>query len=164
MPIVKIEKWEYERAFAVGIARFTARWGSPDASHYQDKSRQEDNRTANVASALCELAVAKATNRYWHGHVWHHTEHHLYRHLPDVGTNIEVRRLRTRSSVPIRRYQNGKGLVVFAARVLGDEMQEVDVLGYVTQERGWEEGIPSDYDPENTRLFPVKKLEQIKGS
>ena len=52
--IVKIEKWEYERAFAVGIARCTARWGSKDAPHYADKSRQEDNRTAEVASSLCD--------------------------------------------------------------------------------------------------------------
>ena len=169
MPIVKIEKWEYERAFAVGIARCTARWGSKDAPHYADKSRQEDNRTAEVASALCELAVAKLTNRYWHGHVWHHTEHRLYRNLPDVGTNpdgnnIEVRRLRTRDEVAVRRRQNDQEkLVIFAARVIGPEMREVEVLGYISQKEGWEIGQPSDYDPENTRVVSISKLRQLSN-
>jgi hypothetical protein len=159
MTIVKIEKWEYERANAVGIARCTARWGSKDAPHYADKARQEDNRTAEVAAALCELAVAKLTNRYWHGHVWHHTEHQKYRDLPDVGYNIEVRRLRTRDTVAIRRHQNDKSnLIVFAARVIGAEMDSVEVYGYINQQSGWDIGSPSDYDPENTHLVHISQL------
>lgn len=159
MTLVKIEKWEYERAHAVGIARCTARWGSKDAPHYKDKSRQEDNRTAEVAAALCELAVAKLANRYWHGHVWHHTEHFKYRELPDVGENIEVRRLRTRDTVAIRKRQNDKpNLVVFAARVIGTEMDTVEVYGYINQLTGWEVGKPSDYDPDNTRVVHIDSL------
>lgn len=164
MTRVKIEKWEYERAHAVGIARAVARWGSQDASHYQDKSRQEDNRTAQVAAALCELAVAKLTNRYWHGHVWHHSEHMKYRGLPDVGRNIEVRRLRTRDSVAIRRRQNDQdGLVVFAARVIGPEMDSVEVYGYIDHKKGWEIGEPADYDPGHTRLVHISKLTPYEG-
>lgn len=164
MPIVKIEKWEYERAHAVGIARAVARWGSQDASHYHDKSLQEDNRTAQVAAALCELAVAKLTNRYWHGHVWHHTEHHKYKALPDVGKNVEVRRLRTGNSVPIRRRQNSEdGLVVFGARVLGEEMDSVEVYGWIRQKDGWEIGKPSKYDPENTRLVHIDQLTKYEA-
>lgn len=96
--IIKLEAWEYEHACDVGIRRYTANWDKQDAPHYQDKTRQEDNRTAQVASAVCELAVAKHTNRYWSGHVWHASEHNKYRHIADVGANIEVRRLRTRDS------------------------------------------------------------------
>ena len=164
--IIKIEKWEYERAHAVGIARCVARWGSPDAEHYDQKARQEDNRTANFASALCELAVAKATNRYWHGHVWHWTEHKKYYDLPDVGTNIEVRRLRTRNQVPIRKKQNKiPGLVVFAAKVIGEEMDYVEICGYIGQAKGWDIGVQSDYgpNPQNTRLVHISKLKIYEG-
>jgi len=162
--LVKIEKWEYERAHAVGIARCVARWGSKDAPHYQDKARQEDNRTAEVASALCELAVAKLTNSYWHGHVWHWTEHAKLRDLPDVGKNTEVRRLRTRDTVPVRRRQNDKeNLKVFAARVIGPEMDAVEVYGYISQKEGWEIGSPADYDPENTRVVHVSQLIHYEG-
>lgn len=164
MAIVTIEKWEYEHAHAVGIARCVARWGSSDAAHYGEKARQEDNRTANVASALCELAVAKLTNSYWHGHVWHWTEHAKYRGLPDVGKNTEVRRLRTRNAVPIRRGQNNKeNLIVFGARVIGPEMNSVEVYGYISQKKGWEIGVPSDYDPENTRVVDIKLLTKYEG-
>lgn len=162
MTIVQLEPWEYERALAVGAARYTARWGSKDAPHYADKKRQEDNRTANAAAAVCELAVAKLTNRYWHGHVWHWTEHHLYKHLPDVGENIEVRRLRTRNEVAIRQHQNDiKDLIIFAARAIEPEFRSVEVLGYIEQSKGWEIGVPADYDPSGrTRVVNVFDLKQ----
>jgi hypothetical protein len=161
--LVSLEAWEYERACQVGIQRYTARWTSRDASHYQDKARQEDNRTALVAAAICELAVAKLTNRYWHGHVWHASEHHKYKDLPDVGTNIEVRRLRTRECVAIRKKQNDrKDLVVFAARAVMPELRQVEVLGYIEQKEGWEIGTPADYDPSgNTREVHISKLKKI---
>ncbi len=58
--IIKLETWEYEYASHIGIRRFTANWGKEDAEHYENKKRQEDNRTAQVASAIGELAVAKS--------------------------------------------------------------------------------------------------------
>lgn len=164
--IVEIEKWEYERANAVGIARCVANWGSPDAAHYKQTERQEDNRTASVAAALCELAVAKLTNSYWHGHVWHWTERAKYRDLPDVGKNTEVRRLRTSSFVPIRKGQNKKeNLKVFGARVIGLEMNSVQVYGYILQKKGWEIGVESNYgkNPEDTRLVHISKLKIYEG-
>ena len=166
MTIVQLESWEYERALAVGAARYTARWGSKDAVHYSDKSRQEDNRTALAAAAVCELAVAKLTNRYWHGHVWHWTEHHLYKHLPDVGENIEVRRLRTGNGVALREHQNSiKDLVVFGARAIEPEFRSVEVLGYIEQSKGWEIGTQAKYDPSGkTRLVNVADLKQPKVS
>lgn len=124
---VTIEPWEYEHACNVGIQRFTRNWLRNDAAHY-DRSKMEDDRTAQVASALCELAVAKVSNRYWHAHVWDRRDHNIYRNLPDVGSNIEVRRCRTRDAVAVRRTDAGK--VIFAARVVGDEFREVDVIGY----------------------------------
>ena len=60
---VELTAWEYEHACDVGIRRYTANWGTFDAAHYSNKALQEDNRTAQVAAAICELAVAKHTNR-----------------------------------------------------------------------------------------------------
>jgi len=56
--IIKLESWEYEYASTIGIRRYTNNWGKPDAPHY-DPNKMEDNRTALVAAAIGELAVAK---------------------------------------------------------------------------------------------------------
>ena len=85
--VVTLRPWEYEAASHIGIRRFTANWSRSDAKHY-DRKRMEDDRTATVASAICELAVARAVNRFWHGHVWHVSEQRKWhRALADVGAS-----------------------------------------------------------------------------
>jgi hypothetical protein len=128
-PVIAITPWEYERCFAVGIGRFTANWGVPDAPYY-DRARMEEDRNAQAAAAICELAVAKYTNQYWHGGVWHRTDHGKYKTLADVGSNIEVRRVRTGNAVKVRRRDAGK--VVWAARVADQEYKTVELLGFVS--------------------------------
>lgn len=127
-PIIELDSWEYERGFSVGIARFTANWGVGDAKHY-DRSKMEEDRNAQAAAALCEIAVAKYTNRYWHGHAWPRSKHGEYRHMPDVGRRTEVRRLRTANGVAIRRSDSGK--VVWGARTADDEYRRIELLGFV---------------------------------
>ncbi|MGA0847955.1 MAG: hypothetical protein ACO3PY_05030 [Pontimonas sp.] len=152
-----LEPWEYEHASNVGIRRFTANWGKKDAQHYKAE-RMEDNRTAEVAAAICELAVAKHENRYWHAHIWHRSEHNKYRDLPDVGTNIEVRRIRTRKEAAVRRHQLGKNLVLYVAEAIAPEFMEVTLYGYLEYDQAWEQGTASHYDPENTRVISVHDL------
>tara|TARA_B100000678_G_C18045869_1_gene436608 strand:- start:127 stop:507 length:381 start_codon:yes stop_codon:yes gene_type:complete len=118
----------------------------------------EDDRTAQVAAAVCELAVAKTTNRYWHAHIWHATEHHRFKDLPDVGRNIEVRRVRTSKSAAVRRHQCGKGLVLFVAYALPPELREVDVLGWIDMDSAWEAGEPPSWDTENSRVVSPEHL------
>ena len=127
-PIIELFPWEYERGFNIGIARFTANWGRADAPHY-DRSRMEEDRKAQSAAVLCEIAVARYTNEYFHGHVWHHTERNRYRHLADVGENIEVRRIRTANGVPVRKADAGK--TVWAARPADNEYRTIELLGFV---------------------------------
>jgi hypothetical protein len=112
----------------------------------------EDDRSAHVAAAICELAVAKATNRYWHGHVWDRAAHAKHRNAPDVGTNIEVRRVRTRDAVAVRRSDAGK--IVFAARAIAPEFTEVDVLGYVNAD----DALLECSDGESWVYWPVNRL------
>lgn len=154
---IHLETWEYEHASNVGIRRYTANWSKKDAPHYK-KEHMEDDRTASVAGAVCELAVAKFTNRYWHAHIWHATEHNTFRNLPDVGRNIEVRRIRTRKKAAVRRHQLGSGLVLWAAEAIAPEFREVTLYGWLKYDDAWEMGQPAVYDPDNTRTIQVEQL------
>ena len=157
MITLELQPWEYEHACNVGIRRFTANWGKQDAAHYK-KERMEDDRTAQVAAAICELAVAKHTNRYWHAHIWHASEHDRYRDLPDVGRNIEVRRIRTGTKAAVRKHQLGKGLVLWVAHAVEPEFRVVNLHGWMHYDEAWTIGEPSSYSPETTRVVDVSKL------
>lgn len=154
---VVLESWEYEYASCVGIRRFTANWEKLNAAHYKAE-RMEDDRTAQVAAAICELAVAKHANRYWHAHIWHRSEHARFRDLPDVGKNIEVRRVRTSNKAAVRRHQLGRGLVLWVAEAVAPEFRVVTLHGWIEHDRAWELGDPSTYDPENTKVIAAGKL------
>jgi hypothetical protein len=161
---VHIAAWEYAHAADVGTRRFVANWGKEDAEHYSDPTRKEYDRTATVAAAIAELAVAKYLNRYWHGHVWHASEHDLYNLLPDVGHSTEVRRIRVSQGLPIREKQNNiQGLIVWAAFPVPPEFRVVEILGWIPQTVGWRDGVWSNYekeDPKNrTKLFPLNRLQ-----
>jgi hypothetical protein len=150
--LVELDPWEYEWASHVGARRFVENWGKRDAAHY-DKKRMEDDRTAQVAACVGELAVAKITNQYWSGHVWHKSDHKDYKHLPDVGHNIEVRRVRTSTNAAVRRRQLGKGLILFVVRPVAPEFRAVEVLGCIDHDEAWDKGDPASYDPEGTRVI-----------
>ena len=160
--IITLEAWEYEMASLVGARRYTANWGKDNAPWY-DAERMEDDRTAQVAACVCELAVAKATNRYWSGHVWPANEHRARRDTPDVGYNMEVRRVRTSLHAAVRRHQVGKGLVLFVAQAIPPEFREVQVLGWIDMDEAWEKGVPSSYDSEGTRLLSPTHLTPVGG-
>jgi hypothetical protein len=131
--VVSLSPWEYEYAFQVGIRRFTANWQKNDAPHY-DRSRMELDREAQVAAAICELAVAKHINRYWHASIWHESEHAKHRNQPDVGDNVEVRRVRTDVGPAVR--ERDRGRVVWGAKTTG-EFREVELLGWILGTDGW---------------------------
>lgn len=154
--IIKLDPWEYEHACNVGIRRFTERWDTPNAAYY-DSSRMEDDRTAQVAACIAEIAVAKRTNQYWSGHVWKATEHHTYKHLADVGRNIEVRRVRTRPGVAVRKHQVGKGLILWAAKPIAPEFTSVEMWGWLDYDTAWNLGEPSGFN-DDTRYVPRERL------
>ena len=159
-PIIKLEPWEYEWASHVGARRFIENWSRENAKHY-DSARMEDDRTAQVAACVAELAVAKYANRYWSGHVWPVKHHDTHKGMADVGENIEVKRLRTRDSAAVRRHQVGKGLVLFVAKPVMPELREVEIYGWIQYDRAWELGTPTDYDPDNTREIGPENLKLL---
>ena len=160
MILIELEKWEYEWASHVGIRRFTENSEKQDATHYK-REYMEDDRTAQVAAAIGELAVARVTNQYWGGHVWAGNRHAENRGRADVGHNIEVRRLRSSNNAAVRRRQLGKGLVLFVVRPVPDEFRTVEMLGWIDHDEAWELGEPSGYDPENTRVIAANNLRSI---
>jgi hypothetical protein len=155
-PVINLSPWEYEWACHVGARRFAANWFRPDAKHY-NKERMEDQRTAEVAACAAELAVAKYANRYWSGHVWDYRDHNQYKEMPDVGTNIEVRRLRTEERAAVRKRQVGKKLILFVAKPIMPEIRSVEIYGWIPYDKAWEFGVPSDYD-QDTRLISPDML------
>lgn len=156
-PRVILNPWEYEWASHVGARRYIENWSKQNAPHY-DPSRMEDDRTAQVAACVAELAVAKYTNQFWSGHVWHASDHWRCKELADVGKNIEVRRLRTKDSAAVRKRQVGKELVLFVAKPILPELREVIIYGWRDYDEAWNLGTPSSYDSENTRELAPEYL------
>tara|TARA_R100000664_G_C2737917_1_gene126964 strand:+ start:556 stop:1098 length:543 start_codon:yes stop_codon:yes gene_type:complete len=160
MILVELYPWEYEWASHVGARRFIENWGKRDAVHY-DKKRMEDDRTAQVAACVGELAVAKIINQYWSGHVWHKSDHAAHKHLPDVGTNIEVRRVRTSTNAAVRKRQLNQGLILFVVQPVPPEFKQVNILGWMDHDEAWEKGEPSHYSPEDTRVINAELLNPV---
>lgn len=158
MILVELEPWEYEWASHVGARRFIENWEKADAAHY-DRNRMEDDRTAQVAACVAELAVAKITNQYWSGHVWAGNRHQENKHLADVGHNIEVRRVRTSRKAAVRKRQLGKGLVLFVAQPAAPEFRVCEILGWINHDEAWEVGDPSGYDSKSTRVVSETYLQ-----
>ena len=163
--IIDLNEWEWVHALNVGNMRFTANWGKKDAAHY-DKKRMEDDRTAQQRACVCELAVAKGTNRYWSGSVWPKTKHDWFkRRIADVGYNIEVRCVRTQTAAAVREYQLGQGLHLFVARTTTSELTQAEILGHLDYDQAWELGETPHYiDPttesegSRTRVVSVEHL------
>lgn len=134
--IIELEPWEYEHAYAVGIRRFTENWGKRDSANYDDPKKKEEDRNAQAAAAICELAVAKYLNQYWSGHVWRKEDHDKYKNIPDVGKNIEVRRVRTDKGPAVKQKDLRKGLVIWGARLVDKEYSKVELLGWIDADEG----------------------------
>lgn len=162
--IVALEPFELEHAVSVGHRRHIANVAKQDAYHY-DKARMQDNVTANVAASACEMAVAKALNKYWSGSVWDSSQHDRYRREPDIPPDLEVRRVREPGNpLAVRRRDVEAGRVMVSA--YADEETNfaiVTINGWLDAETAWEVGRPSSYDKENTRLVDQKLLYPIEG-
>jgi len=151
---------ELDQAKRVGDGRNAANTGSPDKPYYHRELMQDDE-TASFAAASAEAAVAKATGRQWHAKVWPAGEHWKHRDEPDVGRNIEVRRIREpNNGLVVREKDLNKGKVIFVAYPLPETgFQQVDVIGWLRAEDAWDLGKEAF---EETRRVPqslVNKLE-----
>jgi hypothetical protein len=160
--VINLTPWEYDFAYQIGIRRYVENWGKADASYY-DKSKMEEDRNAQPAAAICELAVAKYTNQYWNMTIWDGRKHKQYKDIPDVGHNIEVRRVRTASGPAVRDKDLGRGLIVWGAIVNDVEYRSVELLGYIDADKGYEIGVEARYGKIIPREILIKPWEKKGG-
>lgn len=161
MKTIRLEPYEYEWASHVATRRLLAREDSKNAKHYDEK-RMQDELHASTASCCCEIAVAKATNRYWGGHVWDARDHDKYKRVADVGENIEVRRIRNESNpFAVRRRDVEENRWVYVAYAHAPVYRTVSVYGFIKASEGWNRGTRAAYDPDNTRVVSVDCLRPI---
>lgn len=157
---LSLEDWEYQWAVHVGLARDAVNAGRGDAKHY-DSRRMEDNKRASIAAACAEMAVAKATRRYWSGSVWPIQRHGEFEELPDVEPNIEVRRTRSvNGDLPVRVGDVERSRTMFLAFPDPDtNFQRVIIIGWCKATDVWDVTKPAPYDPSGrSRLLDQEHL------
>lgn len=161
--VVDFHPWEYIRAHDVGIRRAVANWGKADSLDYQNSKTMQPERTSEAAAALCEYAVAKYLDLNWSAHEWSASAHESYRHLADVGQNIEVRRVRSpsgRATVKPKDVKPGFNFVV--AYAVPEEFRQVQILGWLPVEEAWEIGTPANHNRRSrSRTVALSQLRPI---
>jgi hypothetical protein len=132
---------------------------SPDRPYY-DRTLMQDDATASMAAACAEAAVAGILGLVWHAKVWDASEHHLHRGEPDVGDNIEVRRIREPDNgLVVRESDTGAGKIIVIAHPLPESgFAVVDVIGWLAADDAWRVG--SDYRVQ-TRRVPQRDIRPI---
>ena len=123
---------EIQLAHWYGMCRLIANQNSQDKEYY-NRSAMVADREAHPAAVLCEMAVAKWLGIYYVPTLWAASAHKDNKHLADVGTNIEVRRVRTPQTGPaIRSTDRGKVLVgVYLPDDVADDWGELEILGWL---------------------------------
>lgn len=163
--IVTLESWEYIHAHDIGIKRAVANWNVPDKKSYTQGNNQPEIIASPVA-CISELAVAKATNKYWVGGVWDNRDHGKFKALPDVAPNIEVRRVRERNN-PIALWKSGvgKGLILAATYPIPPEYRQVEILGFIPYDIAWEKARESYARRalDQSFLRPIERLDEFSG-
>lgn len=161
MALVSLEPWEVEWATFVGEQRRTANEGVANAAHY-DPKRMQSEEIASRETCMAELAVAKFLNQYWSGSFWPRSKHNEYRHLPDVGHDIEVRRIRQRNNPLVVRERDVRAdhRIVIAHVANG---WQVEVIGGARATEAWALGEPAPYDKAGkTRLLDQVLVPRFK--
>lgn len=142
--LIQLTQDELNKAKEVGEGRNSANANSQDKPYY-DRAKMQDDATASFAAAAAECAVAKVFGEQWHAKVWPASEHWLHADEPDVGNDIEVKRIREeRSGLVIREKDVAlERRVVLAYPIPESEFGVVDVIGWISAKDGWEIGVDS---------------------
>jgi hypothetical protein len=162
MAEVRLTPWEREWAEHVANKRTEANLGKSNAAHY-DESKLQDDYIADLAGAVCELAVAKRLNKYWDGSYWTEGQHSDFERRADVGTNTEVRRIRSRHyRLQVRAKEVREERIMVLAYAHEPHFVAVDVIGWGYACELWERGEPIEWDKSgNTRLVDQRWLHAL---
>jgi len=134
--LVNLSQEEVRVCTLLAVERWLTKFGSTDRPNYaQGKAdgKLEPEINANIRANVCEWAVAKQYNLAWNT-PWYPNGLHTRRHpLSDVGNNIEVRSVRTQTSIPF--WEKDKGRIIVGAKCLDTEYySSVEVYGYIKPE------------------------------
>ena len=142
--LIELSDADLAKAKEVGDGRNAANTRSKDKPYY-DRSRMEPDEIASFAAAAAECAVARALNQEWHAKVWPASEHWQHKDEPDVGNNIEVRRLRfPHRPLAVRQKDIGRNKFIVLAYPLPETgYRFVDVIGWMDADEAWRIGIDS---------------------
>lgn len=157
---VKLEEPEIRVAVDLAVARWRMKKDSVDKPNYamgKAAGLLEHELLANIRANITESAVSKFYGIPWTVPFYMNSEHPRRVDHPDVGSNIEVRTLRTRAEVPIWEKDINKGAIVVAALVSDAEFfTEVEILGWTFAEAAQKPQFFSEFD--NSYRVPVTSL------
>jgi hypothetical protein len=132
--IVNLSKEEVRACADVALNRWMMKFGSVDRPNYagDNKRNLEPEIAANVRSIVAEYAVAKLYKKAFTFPFYTNDEHYFRKDIADVGTNIEVKSIRTRDAIPVFPKDIRPGWILVGARVLdGDYYAQVEVYGWM---------------------------------
>jgi hypothetical protein len=158
--IVKLSKEEVRACADAALNRWMMKWGSTDRENYQDKSKLEPEIAANVRTIVAEYAVAKLYKKSFTFPFYPNEEHGYRKDIAEVGTNIEVKSIRTKDEIPVFPKDIRKGWKLVGVRVLDrDYYSEVEVYGWLPMEEianhdEWK------YAPEGSWRIPLDQFIQ----
>jgi hypothetical protein len=130
---VKMTKDEVRRCANMAVELWIEKFGSEDRPNYAEGKKNgwlQHDMVSNTRTIVGEAAVAKATNLPHTYPVYENYLHPYRKHLADVGSNLEIRTIRTRDEIPIWKKDAGKYVV---GCYVPDErfFSEVEVYGWV---------------------------------
>lgn len=128
--IINLTKDEVRVCTLLAIERWLTKFGSVDRPNYaQGKKlgKLEPELNANIRANVAEWAVARVYDLQW-SVPWYPNEYHKQRkNIPDVG-DVEVRTVRTQTSIPFWKKDAGK--TIFGVKVLDEEYYStVEIYG-----------------------------------
>jgi len=157
--IMKLSKEEVRACADIALNRWMMKWGSVDRPNYagENKAKLEPEIAANVRTIVAEYAVAKLYKQSFTFTFYTNEEHPFRKDIADVGTNIEVKSIRTRDEIPVFPKDIRPGWLLVGARVLDrDYYSEVEVFGWIKME-----DVQRDewlYAPEGSWRIPLDQF------
>ena len=158
--IVSLSKEEVRVCTLLAIERWLTKFGSKDKPNYaQGKAdgRLEPEINANIRANVCEWAVAKQYHLAWNT-PWYPNSLHTKRYpIADVGTNIEVRSIRTQDSIAF--WGKDRDRIIIGTKCLDTEYySSVEIYGYIKPD---EFAKPEYYDSYiNGWRVPITKFKE----
>ena len=157
--IVNLNKEEVRACADIALNRWMMKWGSIDRPNYagDNKAKLEPEVSANIRTIVAEYAVAKLYKMPLTFPFYPNEEHPFRQHIPDVGSNVEVKSVRTRDEIPVFPKDIKPGRLLVGARVLDrDYYSQVEVYGWLRME-----DVQRDewkYAPEGSWRIPLNEF------